>query len=229
MESPQHEISVGSSNSARFNFNMGYQLDSEVVYAYFGYSFNMVNTIERKEGLFTPALSFEQRHRVVHAAWVAKNCKSSSNREHIVQSIINAGIKVDSFGSCFRNKDFPINYKDSEEGLVNLLSQYKFYLSFENSICRHYYTEKLFRCFEAGVIPILLGHPADIEYFLPHQVGNLNVNKCNGPAKNLECLCQSTTWSHFSNHSSSAGCGHQGLGFSQHALSRQLCPQSCLG
>ncbi len=175
MESPQHEQTVGSRRSARFNFNMGYQLDSEVVYAYFGYSENIAHTIEHKEGLFKPPLPFEERHGDVHAAWVANNCKSSSNREHVVGSIMNAGIKVDSFGGCMHNKDFPSGHKDTEESLLILLSRYKFYLSFENSICRHYYTEKLFRCFEAGVIPILLGHPVDIEYFLPHKVRDMSL------------------------------------------------------
>ncbi len=175
LESPQHEQTVGSSRSARFNFNMGYQLDSEVVFAYFGYSENLVHTIEQKQGLFKPPLPFEERHGTVHAAWVAKNCKSSNNREHVVRSIMNAGIKVDSFGGCMHNKDFPSGEGVTAESLVKLLSRYKFYLSFENSICRHYYTEKLLRCFEAGVVPILLGHPADIEYFLPHQVRNMRV------------------------------------------------------
>ncbi len=177
MESPQHEQIVGSSSSTMFNFNMGYQLDSEVVYAYFGYSKNLIYSIEQKKGLFKPPLPFEQRHQDVHAAWVANNCKSSNKREQVVQSIMNAGIKVDSFGGCIHNKDFPSGHDDTEENLMKLLSQYKFYLSFENSICRHYYTEKLFRCFEAGVIPILLGHPADIEYFLPHQVGIMSVTR----------------------------------------------------
>jgi hypothetical protein len=191
LESPQHEQTVGSSSIAKFNFNMGYQLDSEVVYAYFVHSDNLAHTIEQKEGLFKPPLPFEERHSDVHAAWVAKNCKSSSNREHVVQSIMSAGIKVDSFGSCFHNKDFPSGHKDTAESLLKLLSRYKFYLSFENSICRHYYTEKLFRCFEAGVVPVLLGHPADIEYFLPHQVRNMSVelSACNKThTLNKDCL-----------------------------------------
>ncbi len=155
---------------------MGYQLDDDVVHAYNGHSENLEHIIERKEGLFQPPLPFEQRHGDVHSAWVAKNCKSSNNREQIVQSMMNAGMKVHSFGGCFHNKDFPSGYKDTSENLLKLLSQYKFYLSFENSICRHYYTEKLFRCFEAGVVPILLGHPADIQYFLPHQVSKMSVS-----------------------------------------------------
>ena len=84
-----------------------------------------------------------------------------------------AGVRVDNFGGCMHNKDFPAGYQDTEENFMQLLSKYKFYLSFENSICRHYYTEKLFRSLEIGVIPILLGHPADSEYLLPHKVCQL--------------------------------------------------------
>jgi hypothetical protein len=210
---------------------MGYQLDSDVVYAYFGYSENLVHTIEHKEGLFKPPLPFEERHGTIHAAWVAKNCKSSSNREHVVQSIINAGVKVDSFGGCMHNKDFPSGEGVTAESLMKLLSRYKFYLSFENSICRHYYTEKLFRCFEAGVVPILLGHPADIEYFLPHKVRNMRIelSTCKIPTLKCRLFRAVDRLYYFSSHSSWAGCGDKGVGFSQHACSRQLHSQGRLG
>ncbi len=174
MESPQHDRIVGTINSAMFNFMLDYQLDSEVVQDYLGFGPGVIwNQIDKKEGLFAPALGFEQRHHDVDAAWVAGNCRSSNNREQVVEALMDIGVKVDALGRCKHNKDFPIGYQDSWKNIVTLLSRYKFYFSFENSICRHYFTEKLFRCFEAGVIPVLLGHPADAEYFLPHQVDNM--------------------------------------------------------
>lgn len=209
MESPQHEEVVGSIQSARFNFKIDYQLDSEVVSAYFGYSENLIRTIDKKQGIFKPPLSFEDRHKDIHAAWIAKNCKSSSNREQVVHSIMNAGIRVDSFGGCMHNKDFPNGYIDSEENLIKVISRYKFYLSFENSLCRHYYTEKLFRCFEAGVIPILLGHPADVEYFLPHQV--IELSYCASYLQNLLMRLKSK-WCGWPSHSFYSGCSHQSVG-----------------
>jgi hypothetical protein len=174
MESPQHDDIVGTIKSAKFNFRVDYQLDSEIVSAYFGLApSTLEDSVHQQTGLFKPYLPYEQRHVHVETAWVAKNCRSSNHREQFVEAVMGAGVRVDNFGGCLHNKDFPEGYQDTEESFIKLLSKYKFYLSFENSLCRHYYTEKLFRSLEIGVIPILLGHPADIDYLLPHKVCEL--------------------------------------------------------
>ncbi len=177
MESPQHDEIVGTIKSAKFNFRFDYQLDSDIVAAYFGLApSTLEDSVHGQTGLFKPYLPYEQRHVHVEASWVAKNCRSSNHREPFVEAVMGAGVRVDSFGGCMHNKDFPAGYQDisrDDESFAKLLSKYKFYLSFENSNCRHYYTEKMFRSLEIGVIPILLGHPADIEYLLPHKVCDL--------------------------------------------------------
>jgi hypothetical protein len=225
VESPQHDEIVGTIKSAKFNFRFDYQLDSDIVAAYFGLApSTLEDSVHRQTGLFKPYLPYEQRHVPVEAAWVAKNCQSSNHREQFVEAVMGAGVRVDSFGGCMHNKDFPAEYQDisrDDESFAKLLSQYKFYLSFENSICRHYYTEKLFRSLEIGVIPILLGHPADSEYLLPHKVCEL---------MKLFCVCRLWGWdyqlciceqfSSYINHQPTAvspllcaGCSHQGVGF----------------
>ncbi len=177
MESPQHDDIVGTIKSAKFNFRDDYQLDSDIVSSYTGLAPSTFSTLQdsvhRQTGLFKPYLPYEQRHVHVEAAWVAQNCRSSNHREQFVEAVMGAGVRVDSFGGCLHNKDFPAGYQDTHESFIKLLSKYKFYLSFENSLCRHYYTEKLFRSLEIGVIPILLNHPADSEYLLPHKVCQL--------------------------------------------------------
>jgi hypothetical protein len=98
------------------------------------------------------------------------------------------------------NKDFPPemagnhasngDYGPNGKRFFSFLRKYKFYLNFENSNCKHYYSEKLRRSLVLGIVrapcfvppllrccarlsavlnqvPILLGHPADHEYFLP--------------------------------------------------------------
>jgi len=44
--------------------------------------------------------------------------------------------------------------------------RYKFYLAFENSEDESYVTEKLFRCFMEGIVPVYKGAP-NVEKFLP--------------------------------------------------------------
>ena len=45
---------------------------------------------------------------------------------------------------------------------------YKFYLSFENSLCRDYVTEKLWRILQINVVPIVLGSANYSEILPPH-------------------------------------------------------------
>lgn len=47
-----------------------------------------------------------------------------------------------------------------------LQREYRFYLSFENSLCTDYVTEKLYRALEHDVVPVVFGG-ADYDRFLP--------------------------------------------------------------
>ena len=43
------------------------------------------------------------------------------------------------------------------DGLMKLLAQYKFTIVAENAICDDYMTEKLWRAFTVGSVPIIIG------------------------------------------------------------------------
>ncbi|KAK3884249.1 hypothetical protein Pcinc_011460 [Petrolisthes cinctipes] len=47
-----------------------------------------------------------------------------------------------------------------------LNQHYKFYLAFENSLCRDYITEKVYNILELNVVPVVYGG-ADYKRFLP--------------------------------------------------------------
>lgn len=72
-------------------------------------------------------------------------------------------IDVDSCGRCLNNRKMP----DEINGFLKLqspeyykfLAQYKFNIAFENAVCNDYMTEKLFRPFEVGAVPIVMGSP----------------------------------------------------------------------
>lgn len=83
-------------------------------------------------------------------AWFASNCKSGSKREDIVHKIQNF-IKVDIYGKCGKLHC----EKNSTLCLDMLTANYMFYLSFENSLCRDYITEKLYRPLTEYIIPIV--------------------------------------------------------------------------
>ena len=50
------------------------------------------------------------------------------------------------------------------EGYAKLAEEYKFYLSFENSDCQDYVTEKFFNAFKHGLLPIALGGSSAKDY-----------------------------------------------------------------
>ena len=88
-------------------------------------------------------------------SWAVSNCeKASSGRMEYVKSL-SKYLKVDIFGKCgdypCANKSgiFPCDFKIGQD--------YKFYLSFENSLCLDYVTEKLFNTFMLPIVPIVLG------------------------------------------------------------------------
>jgi len=92
------------------------------------------------------------------AIWLVSNCKTPSNREEYVSKLRNH-IKVDIFSKnkqcggvdgCPRDKNDAVCYNTVER-------DYKFYLSFENSICDEYVTEKFYEMMGRNIIPVVLG------------------------------------------------------------------------
>lgn len=91
----------------------------------------------------------------------------------------NGSHAVDVYGACKSHyQKYDTEARDNlqnttmDVGYFSLpytLKNYKFYLSFENSRCRHYITEKFFsNAFNANSVPIVAGAPrADYEYVAP--------------------------------------------------------------
>jgi hypothetical protein len=61
----------------------------------------------------------------------------------------------------------------------NYMAKYKFYLSFESTTCRDYITEKFYKAFYHGLIPIVYGaHQNDYNNFAPPH-SFIHINKFN--------------------------------------------------
>lgn len=118
------------------------------------------------------------------AAYVASTChghaKHVPRREAIV-SHLEGSFRVDSLGSCHRTRSTTNNPGQlrsklptgatAEEALSlkrALLSQYLFYLAFENTIEPGYVTEKVFDALKAGTVPVYLGDSDTCRKLLPH-------------------------------------------------------------
>ncbi|ELT97101.1 hypothetical protein CAPTEDRAFT_74498, partial [Capitella teleta] len=88
-------------------------------------------------------------------AWFVSNCQTQSRREDYAKEL-SKYITVDIFGRC-GNRSCGKTKNDCDKEILH--KEYKFYLSFESSICESYVTEKLWRLTQHPIsaIPIVLG------------------------------------------------------------------------
>ncbi len=94
--------------------------------------------------------------------YMQSGCNPPSDRESYVKELMKY-IPVDSYGRCLHNKDLPDNLINTltfdSNDVLNLAGKYKFVLSFENALCHDYFTEKYWRPFYSGSVPIVRGSP----------------------------------------------------------------------
>ena len=95
-------------------------------------------------------------------AWFVSNCQTPSRREHYVREL-QKHIDVDVYGRCGQ---LSCN-KSKRNSCHDMLDKtYKFYLSFENSLCVDYLTEKVWDILKLNIVPVVLGG-ADYKEILP--------------------------------------------------------------
>ena len=127
--------------SGVFNWTMTYRKDSDVYNPYSG-------SLNGHFPTFSDPMTGKKEKKV---AWFVSNCRSFSGRELYVEQL-KKYINVDIYGACGPHKC------RSRESCYQMLSRdYKFYLSFENSLCRDYVTEKFFNILNHRVVPIVYG------------------------------------------------------------------------
>ncbi len=111
---------------------------------------------------YTP--SEKSKNGLALVMYLSSDCGVPSDRDSYV-TLLMKHMKVDSYGKCLNNKELPQHLQDPISGmfsqdLLDIIGQYKFFLSFENAICEDYITEKLWRTFEAGSVPVYMGSPS---------------------------------------------------------------------
>lgn len=142
-ESPSHTVfqPVAALNGL-INWTVTYRLDSD---------FSLSPVFLPLESV-KPELSINH-YRPGKVAWFVSNCKTPSNRESYVDEL-KKYIRVDIFGTCGNLTCLP---KMSDQCYDTLSQKYYFYLSFENSLCPDYVTEKFFSILNYPIVPIVFG------------------------------------------------------------------------
>ena len=113
---------------------------------------------------YLPPIEVPTLHRkIVYIAWFVSNCNTHSRREEYVAKLrTQPGIHVDIYGYCQSIYHRHLIPNQCNKGTPNcteqILSHYRFYLSFENSLCDSYITEKYWiQGLNQHIIPIVLG------------------------------------------------------------------------
>ncbi|CAH8449447.1 unnamed protein product [Schistosoma turkestanicum] len=150
LESPQHSLFDEPENM--INFTATYTVDSTIVTPYYKYvSFVDVQPKELNK-LIQPVKDFSVG-KTKMIAWFVSNCGSGSPRMEYAQKLMKY-ISVDIYGACGNLHCA----RTDNSCFESLKKDYKFYLSFENSICQDYITEKFFlNALKNSVVPIVMG------------------------------------------------------------------------
>ncbi|XP_071524410.1 alpha-(1,3)-fucosyltransferase C-like [Panulirus ornatus] len=145
MESPQHLFGDLESYHGLFNWTFTYRLDSD-----FPSPYGFVTTRHQEPSVDVAGLVGNKTKLV---AWFVSNCASSSGRESLARTL-HQYLPVDIYGRCG-----PLSCARSHQTRCYdmLQKNYKFYLAFENSLCRDYITEKFFSVLEYYVVPVVWG------------------------------------------------------------------------
>ncbi|XP_018577371.1 alpha-(1,3)-fucosyltransferase C-like [Anoplophora glabripennis] len=147
---------IGSDNF--FNWTMTYRLDSDIAYTYGMYKNITTNykmpTVEE----------VQQKSRKI--AWMVSNCNPPSNRKTLYEKL-SKYFPIDVYGAC-GTMSCP---REDSNGCYDLIARnYKFYLSFENSICVDYVTEKMYSALNRDFIPIVYGGANYSKFAPPNSV-----------------------------------------------------------
>ncbi|CAF3460612.1 unnamed protein product [Rotaria sp. Silwood1] len=119
--------------------------------------------IQSLQPYLPPIIPRVLNRNIVYIAWFVSNCHSHSGREEYVYKLRSQpGIHVDIYGGCksmFHSHIVPLEcQKGTPNCMEKTLSIYRFYLSFENSKCDTYITEKYWvQGLHGKCIPIVLG------------------------------------------------------------------------
>ncbi|XP_067032684.1 3-galactosyl-N-acetylglucosaminide 4-alpha-L-fucosyltransferase FUT3-like [Acropora muricata] len=147
-ESPINALKDPASINGMFNWTMTYRLDSDFFLPYGSYVQLKPDEIDRKQKNYA-----EGKDKLV--AWIASHC--GVLRDEFVRKLLKY-IKVDIFGSCANKFNQHESCPKGSQKCNQKLQRYKFYLSFENSFCIDYITEKYWNNpLSNNIVPVVMG------------------------------------------------------------------------
>ncbi|XP_052098685.1 glycoprotein 3-alpha-L-fucosyltransferase A-like [Mytilus californianus] len=138
-----------------FDWTYSYRSDSDIYLPYGEFARRILPAVKNYSSIY--------RKKKKNIAWVVSDCKYRYSRSKYVIEL-KKYIDVDVYGKCGK----PCSAWNDDACFKNLSGDYKFYLSFENSLCEDYVTEKAFRLYQEDfeIIPVYRGAP-NVKDILP--------------------------------------------------------------
>ena len=153
-----------------FNWTMTYRTDSDIPFLYGRIipEESAPRTVEEVMSLRAKASSRSPSNKTKTIAWMVSHCDTDSQREKYVEQL-KKYIRVDIYGGCGNLTCARHILHHSDPQCYDMLqSTYKFYLSFENSLCPDYVTEKFFKIMDHDILPVVYGGADYSQYSPPH-------------------------------------------------------------
>ncbi|XP_035824330.1 alpha-(1,3)-fucosyltransferase fut-1 [Aplysia californica] len=143
----------------QFNWTMNYRVDADIFTPYTNFAWTHTAQPTSDDQYYQIALSKKKS-----VAWLVSNCGTPSRRENYVKEM-QKYIDIDIYGPCGTFECPKSNNSGCGE---HIQKTYRFYLSFENSFCKDYMTEKMFRWYLPGIniLPVVRGG-FDYDKYLP--------------------------------------------------------------
>ncbi|XP_018010964.1 glycoprotein 3-alpha-L-fucosyltransferase A [Hyalella azteca] len=146
-----------------FNYTMTYRRDSDI--------FNPYGSFIRLETHRTHLRNKDYaRGKTKQAAWFVSKCGAVNSGRATLGQELERYISVDIYGAC---GTMNCQKTDHDYCYGRAAAMYKFYLSFENSLCDDYITEKFFLTSRYDILPVVYGLGAYEETAPPHSFINV--------------------------------------------------------
>ncbi|QQP31686.1 Uncharacterized protein FKW44_025367 [Caligus rogercresseyi] len=158
LESPVHDCALDFWRFNHvFNWTISYRRNSDFFLPYNGFE------AKTKMGNIRSVGHINLKRKLVF--WLVKNMGSPGGRDTYIQEL-EKHIRVDRWGGGTKHHCPPET--EGRGCKAQLAQRYKFYLAFENSLCKDYVTEKFFDILKFDVVPVVYGLSNYSAFAPPH-------------------------------------------------------------
>ena len=164
----------------QFNYTMTYSRHSDVFNPYGECHATTTNPTKVKQQI---DVIIKQKNKLI--IWMVSHCVTFSKRENYAREL-GKYLHIDVIGECTDNT---LLCNGSRYCNHRPLFGYKFYLAFENSLCGDYITEKIWKTYDAGLVPIVYGALETYKDFLP-EGSYIDVSTFSSPKALAEFILQ---------------------------------------